>query len=846
MRHLLKQHIPGFGVASNDLLELDLGEDAAMWLGRNSTVEVDERDGVVRRTLIRTLFRNMFGAPIDKETLQAFIDYATWGATCVLGKAFHSATAGLILNRVTDIRARLRQGILATPVGQKLQAAAAQAVKDGLLPGITDEERSGMALIRQIADGAAFAGMLGTTHLTTHALHRLDSHPAYYVPLYQQDPTAFLHEEARVDPPVTSVTAVLTDATSVEIGPRLGRRTFDAGTSFQVAISTANKDPIVFGGAHHSRAFAAKFDPHRDNSGESLSWNGRLEDVQAGTAPRGCPGYRLSMALANSLVSMFAPSAATPPAAVSPESQIAQSTPPTDQVVAKRNAGNTLRSLVEDEHSADFHVTLIQPETWAPNSFDKLAFGLWLAACLMSCGYLWSNRHPLTGELGNATLAFLFHMVAQATFALGFLLQWEWLQVQGSLNSACAFLAFAAVTHYRDSRSRLGDLYCMLALVLWLCLSCLSAIVFVRFGPVPTVHSVATLFWSMGVAAAAWVVLEFYWYALAMPTEWPVQTEMLLAARHGVFGMVVGVLALAAPMLSQRWGYLVQSGLNTCVHLPAILGAVIASDKAFVDPIASGRRNGCVKLTMRVGFAALLVTAGLGVWGYEKLTSGDLCQWEPVYPLPGTPEYNLCTQSPLSRVDPYARLVFAIVKSHVNHQNPADEEATAVLEPKFDSFLRKVEVVPGTGLQIPIEDEDDVTAPSWLQRFVEDLLFHSTLRNADLLATADKHEPWKSKEEAHRVLSLAAGNWLPSGNGNWTGVDLTSDDALAHMTFAGFAGQRLTVLSESIRAVDPDGSFSLFTTRVSHPDPLSAYVLIVSCLNVHEQTPRCRVRMRFQ
>ncbi len=40
----------------------------------------------------------------------------------------------------------------------------------------------------------------------------------------------------------------------------------------------------------------------------------------------------------------------------------------------------------------------------------------------------------------------------------------------------------------------------------------------------------------------------------------------------------------------------------------------------------------------------------------------------------------------------------------------------------------------------------------------------------------------------------------------WSGVDLTSDDALAHMTFAGFAGQRLTVLSESSQAADPDGA----------------------------------------
>ncbi len=64
--------------------------------------------GIVRRTLIRTLFRRMFGAPIDNATLAAFVEYATWGATCVLGDAFHRATAGVALRKVAAIRATLQ------------------------------------------------------------------------------------------------------------------------------------------------------------------------------------------------------------------------------------------------------------------------------------------------------------------------------------------------------------------------------------------------------------------------------------------------------------------------------------------------------------------------------------------------------------------------------------------------------------------------------------------------------------------------------------------------------------------------------------------------------------------
>ena len=223
LRHLLKAHIPGFALPAGTKLTLELGDDAAAWAGPRHTLSAEVLDGIVRRTLIRTLFRAMFDAPIHNETLAAFIDYSTWGATCVLGTAFHKATFGIILGKVTSIRAVLQAGVQETAVGQRLMAAAAQAVADGLVPGASEEDRTGFSLIRQVADGVAFgalcanalvgssnshdctlacpctAGMLGTTHLTTHALKRIQSNPGYYLPLFHKNPSAFLHEEARVE-----------------------------------------------------------------------------------------------------------------------------------------------------------------------------------------------------------------------------------------------------------------------------------------------------------------------------------------------------------------------------------------------------------------------------------------------------------------------------------------------------------------------------------------------------------------------------------------------------------------------------------------------------------------------
>jgi hypothetical protein len=120
---------------------------------------------------------------VAAQVLAAFEDYATYGATCGLGQQFHSITLNLLLPRIDAIRQVIADGMASTPGGQRIQAAAAVAAREGRLPNATEEDRSGRSIIRQLADGTAFAGMLGTTHLATHALARLWSDPEVYLPM---------------------------------------------------------------------------------------------------------------------------------------------------------------------------------------------------------------------------------------------------------------------------------------------------------------------------------------------------------------------------------------------------------------------------------------------------------------------------------------------------------------------------------------------------------------------------------------------------------------------------------------------------------------------------------------
>lgn len=714
MREILSRIIPSFSSSfSIDGLELDYGEDGeptALQLATMSTVQADD---LLRRTLVRTLFRGVFGAPASPAGLQALLDYPSYGGTCVLGKDFHAATGGMILEKLLSLRAAIRLAIAPTPVGVALKAAAAKAVAEGVLPGDTEEERSGDALVRQLADGVAFAGTLGTTHLTTHALARIRSDPAHYVPLFFLDPAAFLHEEARVDPPVTSVTSVFSENIILSIGPASQRIdvSLGVGTPYQNVISTANVDPTVFGGAFHSKRVAHSFDPSRPNQHEMLSWNGRLGDVQKGKAPRGCPGYRLSMAIAQSLVSKFSPSATQIPQALDPETTAA--------AASLENVAPIKQGAKVDSPSSFFFL-------------DAAGFSFWLACCVCATGYL------LGRGTGACSARYIQYLFAQVLVSLGFIWSYDWLYLQGMAMAAVAYALIFLTTTFQPpaaaagednklpAQGRTGGIF--YSSLVWLMYGFfVAAISFVGFfggksgyasmkGPVMAWYGVCA---SLGVVA----LVRFWWRCSSEAKALEAKADKaslgdgikaanarLYMAKLGVIGGFFGVVDLLFVFVP-TFGHVLSRLFDSLLYVPLILLALVEMDKAYPSAEVVLPNSAFIRAAARVSSVlAVVLAVGLGYF-WTKVSSGDICAFQTPYPAPSAPHYSLCKGSPFSRVDAYGRVMFTVATALIEGasepaQRAANEDPRAVLLPKYEKRIPRIEVIPGTGFTIPGEDED--------------------------------------------------------------------------------------------------------------------------------------------
>jgi hypothetical protein len=254
----------------------------------------------VTEALVSTMYFRLFGEFPGEVVLIHLREYLSVGPLCVLDPMIHTLAAGMVTSRVKSIREAVFQAAWETRGGLSLRNHAA-------LMAFSEAETA--QLVQQLVDGFLFAGLLGTNHLTVRALHRLQTQPAL-VDQWDADPFAFLLEQARVDPPVTSVTVVLDQEETVLLGKHKHVPvTVFPGTTAQLIISSANKDRRVFGGEAKSKLRARAFDAKRSRSelNQLLSWNGLESRVVARTAPRGCLGHDLALDIARKLVDHFKP-----------------------------------------------------------------------------------------------------------------------------------------------------------------------------------------------------------------------------------------------------------------------------------------------------------------------------------------------------------------------------------------------------------------------------------------------------------------------------------------------------------------------------------------------------------
>ncbi len=260
------------------------------------------------------LYKRMFEATPDGPLLNVLMQYFTWGGTCILGKDLHKSLFGFIENKIFAIRMAAFDKISRTPTGHRLRETAN---REGMSASEQDD------VVMQAVDGFLFAGGFGTSHLVNAALNALHScadvanggcsvdGPHQRARMWTEDADAFLHETARLDPPVSSVTSLLDEEKEVDVyvGTHAVKIRLPANTTVQLLISEANVDPEVFGGPTHSRERALQFDIKRPSSETQaiLSWNAPLSLVQMGAAPRGCLGYSLSLDIARRTVEHFRP-----------------------------------------------------------------------------------------------------------------------------------------------------------------------------------------------------------------------------------------------------------------------------------------------------------------------------------------------------------------------------------------------------------------------------------------------------------------------------------------------------------------------------------------------------------
>lgn len=84
------------------------------------------------------------------------------------------------------------------------------------------------------------------TQLSITAIERVRSDPARYVPMFEEDPISFLVEQARIDSPVTGVSAVAPAGGHTLRLRSGGTLTVPEGSVMQLLISHANRDARVF------------------------------------------------------------------------------------------------------------------------------------------------------------------------------------------------------------------------------------------------------------------------------------------------------------------------------------------------------------------------------------------------------------------------------------------------------------------------------------------------------------------------------------------------------------------------------------------------------------------------
>ncbi|CAK0833210.1 unnamed protein product [Prorocentrum cordatum] len=233
------------------------------------------------------VMKGIWGAEPTPEAREAMGTYARFGKYAIFGKEIHRFALGPtgIADTIKEASGGVTAWATTTPFRDLLRKAV--EVHGPANPWFLKEDR----VLDDLTLATLFAGLVGTTDMTMKCILYQQRDQAH-VTMFKEDPEKYLIELMRYDSAVTSVTELLRKDQAMNLEGR--NITLKQGSPVQLVLASANRDPT-----HWMRA--DDFDPSRPDLKDTLSWNGRVEDVEARSlerAPRHCPGHCLSLKVA--------------------------------------------------------------------------------------------------------------------------------------------------------------------------------------------------------------------------------------------------------------------------------------------------------------------------------------------------------------------------------------------------------------------------------------------------------------------------------------------------------------------------------------------------------------------
>jgi len=314
-------------------------------------------------------------------------------------------------------------------------------------------------------------------------------------------------------------------------------------------------------------------------------------------------------------------------------------------------------------------------------------------------------------------------------------------------------------------------------------------------------YTVVNPFYSIATLMAVTIIIGFYRTSCASGN-----VEQIRASKYGLFGAFFGIFSLPLIIYVPIIGQLLSRMTDSLLYVPFVLTAVHAMDAVYPRADVALPTYRSVKITGTIAALIVAFVAFQIALGWSKVASGDICAFNTPYPTDAV-QIALCTKSPLSQVDAYGRFMYSVTRYFTEDaasRSSFVEDPKAILLPKYDKQLPRLEVISETGYTIPTEDEDVEGGSSWLYDTVTHVIFDVLMRSPLIFPIHDSDATWKSLAEANSVLKLAGGPHLPEPVSDWTGVDVTSDDAIVQMVFAGMCGSRVMRMTKEQTNADVD------------------------------------------